>query len=42
MRGSRNGAVSGHECGDKGVFKMYKLKQNRIMIGNAFVKRKNG
>lgn len=39
MMGSRNGAVSGHECGNKDVFNIDKLKQVCMLTGNALVNR---
>lgn len=39
MTGNRNAAVSGHECGDKDISNMDKLKQVYMITGNALVKR---
>lgn len=39
VMGSRNGAVVRHECGNKEVFNMDKLKQVCMLTGNVLVKR---
>ena len=39
LRGSRNGAISGQEYGDKEFLKMDKLKRDCLMTVNTLVKR---